>query len=126
MVDFSNSLTREEDDLEFVSARQAMKEDGRFEFVFTAAVYNEEKDVITLIDSNTSTACAVWVQPYPDSQYEVSPDQTDGARLGRAIARAFPGDNNDEIFAKASETGGILTVEKNPDYNNAWLWSIKA
>ncbi len=125
MVDFSNSSVREEDDLDFVSARQAMRDDGRFEFVFTTAVYNEDKDVITLIDSSTSTACAVWVQPYPDSQYEISPDQTDGARLGRALARAFPGDTNDDIFAKASESGGTLTVEKNPKYNNAWLWSIK-
>ena len=125
MVDFSNSSVREEDDLDFVSARQAMRDDGRFEFVFTTAVYNEDKDVITLIDSSTSTACADWVQPYPDSQYEISPDQTDGARLGRALARAFPGDTNDDIFAKASESGVTLTVEKNPKYNNAWLWSIK-
>tara|TARA_Y100001937_G_scaffold66278_1_gene90694 strand:- start:4674 stop:5057 length:384 start_codon:yes stop_codon:yes gene_type:complete len=126
-MDFSNNVSDNDDldDLTFVSARKAMKEDGRFEFAFSAVVYNDEKEVITLIDSNTSTACAVWIQPYPDAQYEVSPDQTDGARLGRAIARAFSGDSNDEIFAKANESGGILTVEKNPDYNNAWLWSVK-
>jgi len=123
-MDFGTS-SNTEDDLSFVVARHAMKEDGRFEFVFTTVVYNEEKDVITLIDSNTSTACAVWVQPYPDSQYEITPEQTDGARLGRAIARAFPGDDNAEIFAKASESGGTLVVEKNPDYNDAWLWTIR-
>lgn len=125
-MDFSNKVSEELDELTFVVARHAMKEEGRFEFVFTNVVYNEDKQVITLIDSTTSTACAVWVNQHPDSQYEVAPDQTDGARLGRAIARAFPGDSNDEIFAKANESGGTLTVEKNPDYNNAWLWSVKA
>ena len=127
-MDFSNKVSDNEDldELTFIPYRKIMKEDGRFEFSFSAVVYNDEKEVITLIDSNTSTACAVWIQPYPDAQFEVSPDQTDGARLGRAIARAFPGESNDEIFAKANESGGILTVEKNPEYNNAWLWSVKA
>lgn len=129
-MDFSNSNSEtsneEQEELTFISARAAMKIDGRFEFVFTAAVLNEEKQCITLIDSNTATACTVWIKPYEDSQFEVKPEQTDGARLGRAIARAFPGDSNDEIFSKASESGGTLTVEKNPEYNNAWLWTVKA
>ena len=125
-MDFSNKDEEYEDDLTFVKARHAMKEQGRFDFAFTNVSYNEEKECITLIDSNTSTACTVWVSQHPESQFEVAPDQTDGARLGRAIARAFPGETNDEIFAKANEMGGFLTVEKNPDYNNAWLWSVRA
>ncbi len=127
-MDFSNSIsetTDEQDELSFISARAAMKADGRFEFVFTAAVLNEEKGCITLIDNNTATACTVWIKPYEDSQFEVNPEQTDGARLGRAIARAFPADSNEEIFASASLSGGTLIVEKNPKYNNAWLWTIK-
>ena len=126
-MDFSNN--NQDTDLEeltFVNARKAMKEDGRFEFAFSGCVYNEERQCITLIDSNTSTATCIWITQHPDSQFEVAPNQTDGARLGRAIARAYPGDSNDEIFAKANESGGILTVEKNPDYNDAWLWSVKA
>ena len=127
-MDFSNKVSDNEDldELTFIPYRKIMKEDGRFEFAFNAVVYNDEKEVITLIDSNTSTAVAVWILLYPDAQYKVEPDQTDGARLGRAIARAFPGESNDEIFAKANESGGILTVVKNPEYNNAWLWSVKA
>ena len=127
-MDFSNSIsetTDEQDELSFISARAAMKADGRFEFVFTAAVLNEEKGCITLIDNNTATACTVWIKPYEDSQFEVNPEQTDGARLGRAIARAYPAASNEEIFASASLSGGTLIVEKNPKYNNAWLWTIK-
>ena len=54
-MDFSNNVSDNDDldDLTFVSARKAMKEDGRFEFAFSAVVYNDEKEVITLIDSNT-------------------------------------------------------------------------
>ena len=126
-MDFSNN--NQDTDLEeltFVNARKAMKEDGRFEFAFSGCVYNEERQCITLIDSNTSTATCIWITQHPDSQFEVAPNQTDGARLGRAIARAYPGDSNDEIFAKANASGGSLTGEKNPDYNDAWLWSVKA
>ena len=128
-MDFSNNIsetTDEQDELNFISARAAMKADGRFEFVFSAAVLNEEKGCITLIDNNTATACTVWIKPYEDSQFEVNPEQTDGARLGRALARAYPGScSNEEIFASASLSGGTLIVEKNPKYNNAWLWTIK-
>ena len=50
-MDFSNKVSEELDELTFVVARHAMKEEGRFDFVFTNVVYNDEKEVITLIDS---------------------------------------------------------------------------
>ena len=134
MVDWNvtqNNMSDE--DLEFINLRSEMKENEKASFVFTNVSWTDKAgsedngEVITLIDSNTSTATSVWVTPYPDAKFEVSPEQTDGARLGRALARAFDKDgkmSKEDVIASANASGGILN--KN-DYGDswAWLWEVK-
>ena len=126
MVDW-NTETTEMDSLEFVSLREQMKETDGASFSFdrvrmsSDAGSRGEGEVITLINTAASQAAAVWVTPYPDAKFEVAPDQTDGARLGRALARCFPGEDNAETLTKANEAGGTLTVRKN-DFGESWAW----
>ena len=126
MVDW-NTETTEMDSLEFVSLREQMKETDGASFSFdrvrmsSDAGSSGEGEVITLIHTGDSKATAVWVTPYPDAKFEVAADQTDGARLGRALARCFPGEDNAETLAKANEAGGTLTVRKN-DFGESWAW----
>lgn len=134
-MDFGKNAneTNSEDELTFISLRDQMKENGEASFSFSHVAYREdagssgEGKVITLIDEATATATSVWVTPYAESKFPQDETQTDGARLGRAIARKFGGENNDEVFANANETGGILTVTKNTFEDGwAWLWEIKS
>ena len=126
MVDW-NTEGAEMDSLQFVSLREQMKNDGGASFTFDRVRMSNnagstgEGQVITLIHTGDAIATAVWVTPYPDAKFEVAPDQTDGARLGRALARCFPGASNDETLAKANEAGGTLTVRKN-EYGDSWAW----
>ena len=130
MVDW-NTEGAEMDSLQFVSLREQMKNDGGASFTFDRVRMSNnagstgEGQVITLIHTGDAIATAVWVTPYPDAKFEVAPDQTDGARLGRALARCFPGASNDETLAKANEAGGTLTVRKNEFGDSwAWLWEV--
>ena len=126
MVDW-NTEGAEMDSLQFVTLREQMKNDGGASFTFDRVRMSNnagstgEGQVITLIHTGDAIATAVWVTPYPDAKFEVAPDQTDGARLGRALARCFPGADNDETLAKANEAGGTLTVRKN-EYGDSWAW----
>ena len=130
MVDWNTEST-EMDSLEFLSLREQMKNDGEAAFAFDRVRMSNnagstgEGQVITLINTAASQAAAVWVTPYPDAKFEGAADQTDGARLGRALARCFPGASNDETLAKANEAGGTLTVRKNEFGDSwAWLWEV--
>ena len=128
MVDW-NTATTEMDSLEFVSLREQMKETDGASFSFdrvrmtTDAGENDAGEVITLINTVAGQAAAVWVTPYPDAKFEQDPAQTDGARLGRALARCFGTDeaSKDDVVAIANEKGGTLTVSKN-DYGESWAW----
>ena len=126
MVDW-NTEGAEMDSLQFVSLREQMKNDGGASFTFDRVRMSNnagstgEGQVITLIHTGDAIATAVWVTPSPAAKFEVAADQTDGARLGRALARCFPGADNDETLAKANEAGGTLTVRKN-EYGDSWAW----
>ena len=133
MVDW-NTATTEMDSLEFVSLREQMKENDGAAFSFdrvrltTDAGENDAGEVITLLNTTDGPAAAVWVTPYPDAKFEQDPDQTDGARLGRALARCFGTEDatKADVVAIANEQGGVLSVSKN-DYGEswAWLWEVK-
>jgi hypothetical protein len=128
MVDWNMAKT-EMDSLEFVNLREQMKADDGASFSFdrvrltTDAGQDGSGEVITLIDTVAGNAAAVWVTPYPDAKFEQDPAQTDGARLGRALARCFGTDDasKDDVVAIANEKGGTLTVSKN-DYGESWAW----
>ena len=128
MVDW-NTATTEMDSLEFVSLREQMKATEAASFSFdrvrltTDAGQDGSGEVITLINTTAGEAAAVWVTTYPDAKFEQDPAQTDGARLGRALARCFGSDDasKDEVVAIANEQGGILSVRKN-DYGESWAW----
>tara|TARA_R110000751_G_scaffold95507_5_gene186718 strand:- start:641 stop:1051 length:411 start_codon:yes stop_codon:yes gene_type:complete len=130
-----NETTNEEDEVTFLPYRQLMKDDGVFTFTFTSVSHNEnagttgDSECITLIDTDTATAVTMWAKSHPDSLYPVADDKTDGAKLGRALRRAFKGSNWEEVFSNAN-AGGKLTVAKN-DFpasptGFAWLWTVKA
>ena len=128
MVDW-NTATTEMDSLEFVSLREQMKATAAASFSFDRvrltpdAGQDGSGEVITLINTPAGEAAAVWVTTYPDAKFEQDPAQTDGARLGRALARCFGSDDasKDEVVAIANEQGGILSVRKN-DYGESWAW----
>ena len=128
MVDW-NTATTEMDSLEFVSLREQMKENDGASFSFdrgrmtTDAGENDAGEVITLINTVAGQAAAVWVTPYPDAKFEQDPAQTDGARLGRALARCFGSADatKEDVIAIANEEGGVLSVSKN-DYGESWAW----
>ena len=130
-MDFN--VENEGDDLEFLSLRQQMKDDGEAAFAFDRVTHSHtagstgDGEVITLVNTDNQTAVAVWVTPYPEAQFEQDPRQTDGARLGRALARCWPGESNEDTFVKANESGGNLTVTKNEfgdDGQWGWLWQV--
>ena len=135
---FEVSKKEELPELEFISYRAIMKEEGKFAFSFDRVSYNDEAgsagtgEVVTLVSIDNSQACAVWITPYPDAQFEVN--VTDGERLVKALIRAFhehlPVGSVDveSIIAVANnENGGTLTVEKVKMDNghDAWRWSVK-
>jgi len=127
MVDW-NIATTEMDSLEFVSLREQMKENEGATFSFDRVRMTDDAgaegngEVITLINTTEGKAAAVWITPYPDAQFEVDPEQTDGARLGRALARHFgSGLEKGDLITKANEEGGTLVVSKN-DYGESWAW----
>lgn len=135
---FEVSKKEELPELEFISYRAIMKEEGKFTFTFDRVSYNDEAgssgtgEVVTLVNIDQSKAAAVWITPYPDAQFEVN--VTDGERLVKALIRAFhehlPVGSVDveSIIAVANnENGGSLTVEKVKMDNghDAWRWSVK-
>ena len=126
-------------ELEFISYRAQMKEEGSFTFTFDRVSHNDEAgssgegEVVTLVNVAESQAVSDWVSPYPDAQFEVK--HTDGDRLLKAIIRAFKkhlpeGEiDADGIVAVANnEGGGTLTVEKVTMDNgpDAGRWTVKA
>ena len=132
--------TTDETDMEWVNLRTIMAETrsdeepytGSASFEFNRVVHNNDAgsqggEVITLMN-DTGQACAVWVTQHPDAQFPVDDDKTDGARLGRALARAFGGETNDQVFGNANALGGTLNVTQvqyGEDQTRwAWLWTV--
>ena len=120
--------TADMDSLEFMSLRSDMKEKGEGNFAFDRVRWtddagaNADGEVITLINTTDSTATAIWVTPYADAEFKVDPEQTDGARLGRALARACEGaESKQEVVDTADSKGGSLKVSKNA-YGDSWAW----
>jgi len=129
MVNWNETTLTEMDELEFVNLRAEMKENDGANFKFdrvrrsTDAGTNNDKEVITLINLEEGKAASVWVSIFEDAKFEQNPESTDGARLGKALARKFGSDgaSKDDVIAKANEEGGLLTVTKN-DYQDSWAW----
>lgn len=138
-MDFGQiAKTDEQTDTEWISLRSIMAETrsdappftGVASFTFSRVKFTTRDDgsqVITLM--NDGQAASVWVTQHPDAQFPVADDQTDGARLGRALQRAFGGTSNDEIQDNANALGGVLNVNQvqyGEDENRwAWLWQVK-
>jgi len=131
-----NTTTNEKAEITFLNYLETRKQEGEFHFTFSAASHNEaagvnhDSECITLIDGETNTAITVWCKSHPDSMYPVADDKTDGAKLGRALQRAFGGSNWVDVFANACASGGKLSLTKNAyeasPTGYAWLWSITA
>jgi len=138
-MDFGKPENENENDQdrEWVNLREIMAETrsdappftGLASFEFSRVKFNDERGVITMM--NDSEACSVWVKQHPDAKFPVAEDQTDGARLGRALQRAFGGTSNAEIEEHANNNaGGTLTVSQvqyGDDLSRwAWLWSVQS
>lgn len=141
-MDFGKpEVNTENDDRVWVNLRAIMAETrsdappftGEATFEFSRVVFNDEagsdgsSQVITMM--NDAEACSVWVTQHPDAQFPVEADQTDGARLGRALQRAFGGASNEEIQDNANNYGGgslsVTQVQYGDDPSRwAWLWQV--
>ena len=127
----------ERPELGFIQYRTVMKEEGKFSFTFDRVSYNDEAgssgegEVVTLVNTATADAVAVWVSPFPDALFEVK--TTDGERLINALIRAYGNHISsdtitaDSVAAVASnENGGTLLVAKvtMDSGHDAWRWTV--
>jgi len=132
----SNSDDQQEQELEWMNLYEIRRESGEFIFPFSSARYNAaagsdgQGKTITLIDTSTSKAVTVWINPNPNALYPQDPDKTDGMRLFRAIGRKCAEDGEEigisDLVARISEQGGTLVVRLNrmKSGHDAWLWNI--
>ena len=134
-MEWNDETNNEQNETVFLPYRQSMKDEGEFKFSFTGISHNDAagadgtSECISLFDDNTATAVTVWCKSHKDSLYPLPDEKTDGAKLARALKRAFGGSNWGEVFELAS-AGGSLSVTKN-DFEASptgysWLWAVKS
>ena len=125
-------------ELSFVAYREKMKEDEKLTFNFDRMAYNDkagktgEGEVVTLINTATAEAIAVWVTQHPEALFEQ--EVTDGQRLINALIRAFEENLSglDAVVGDAlaaivnNENGGALPVQKVELDSGfkAWRWTV--
>tara|TARA_R110000824_G_C15067834_1_gene663105 strand:+ start:135 stop:536 length:402 start_codon:yes stop_codon:yes gene_type:complete len=133
-MEWNDETNNEQNETVFLPYRESMKVDGEFKFTFTNVSHNDaagkdhSSECITLFDDE-DRAVTVWCKSHANSLYPLPDEKTDGAKLARALKRAFGGSNWDEVFELAS-AGGSLSVTKN-DFEAsptgfAWLWQVTA
>lgn len=111
-----------EEPLQFVKVYEEVEADGdQFTMNLNSAAYNEERDCITVIDSEKNCALTAYFTQHPDSKYQSTPD---GIRLGRAVQRTIRQTVNDgdELVAIIKDQDLTLTVSY--EGQNGRLWSV--
>ena len=108
--------------LQFVKVYEEVEADGdQFTMNLDSAAYNEERDCITVIDSEKNCALTAYFTQHPESKYQSTPD---GIRLGRAVQRAIRETVNDgDILADVIKNRD-LTLTVSYEGQNGRLWSV--
>tara|TARA_R100001163_G_scaffold56556_1_gene44308 strand:+ start:13902 stop:14303 length:402 start_codon:yes stop_codon:yes gene_type:complete len=120
---FGAFVENEQDEpLQFVKIYEEVEADGdQFTMALNAASYNEDRDCITVIDSEKNCALTAYFTQHPESKYQSTPD---GIRLGRAVQRAIRTTVNDgdELAQIIKERDMTLTVSYQGQ--NGRLWTV--
>jgi hypothetical protein len=84
---FGEFVEQEKEPLEFVKVYEEVVNEGdQFTMNLGVAKYNDEKDCITVIDSEKNQALTVYFEQHPSSKFQSMPE---GIRLGKAVQRAL-------------------------------------
>jgi len=114
----------ERPELEFVKVYEEVVSDGdQYTMSLNSAVYNDEKNCLTVIDSDKNVALTVYFEQHPNAKYQSTPE---GVRLGRAIQRAIKMTCNDgdELVRQIKERDMVLTVTHTGSKGR--LWTVTA
>lgn len=107
-------------ELEFVKVYEEVANDGdQFTLNLNSAVYNEEKECLTVIDADKNQALTVYFTQHPNAQYQSTPE---GVRLGRAIQRCIKQTVNDaeELVQQIKDNDFVLTVTHTGSKGRLW------
>lgn len=116
----------ERPELEFVKVYEEVANDGdQFTFALNSAVYNEDKDCLTVIDSDKNQALTVYFTQHPDAKFQSTPE---GVRLGRAIQRAIKMTvtDADELVAQIKSRDMVLTITHTGSKGRLWTVGLTA
>lgn len=102
--------TQPSDPLTFVKVHEEVVSDGdNFTLSLNAASYNEDKQCLTVIDSDKNQAVTVYFTQHPDSQYQSVPN---GVRFAKAMQRCLKVTINDgdELVRQVKDQDLTLTI----------------
>jgi hypothetical protein len=129
MVKFSIKTSSPADDtpLEWISYYDSVKAVGEaFEFTAEKLLFNEEKNVIRLINETEGKGVSVFTAHHPDSKYKDS--TPDGIRLVNALGRCLEvtGDDieADYLFKVANENTPMIVKCERTEKGRLWSCSI--
>jgi len=118
---FGEFIEKQPDEpLQFVKVYEEVEADGdQFSMALNSAAYNEERDCITVIDSDKNCALTAYFTQHPDSKYQSTPD---GIRLGRAVQRCVQATVNDgeELVNIIKSSDLVLTITYKGEKGRAW------
>ena len=110
----------QDEPLQFVKVYEEVEADGdQFTMNLNSAAYNDERDCITVIDSEKNCALTAYFTQHPESKYQSTPD---GIRLGRAIQRCVRATVNDadELVALIKSQDLVLNITYKGEKGRAW------
>ena len=110
----------QDEPLQFVKVYEEVEADGdQFTMNLNSAAYNDERDCITVIDSEKNCALTAYFTQHPESKYQSTPD---GIRLGRAIQRCVRATVNDadELVAIIKSQDLVLNITYKGEKGRAW------
>ena len=110
----------QDEPLQFVKVYEEVEADGdQFTMNLNSAAYNDERDCITVIDSEKNCALTAYFTQHPESKYQSTPD---GIRLGRAIQRCVRATVNDadELVALIKSSDLVLNITYKGEKGRAW------
>ena len=85
--EFVPSEEQKQEPLEFVRVWEEVANDGdTFSLAMHQASFNDEKECLTVMDTDKNQALTVYFTQHPSAKYQSTPD---GVRLARAVQRCL-------------------------------------
>jgi len=106
--------------LDFIKVHEEVVNDGdTFSLSLNAASYNEDKQCLTVIDSDKNKALTVYFEQHPESKFESTPN---GVRFARAIQRCLrlTINDGDELAQTVKDQDLTLTVTHMGSKGRLW------